>query len=142
MIRTLKRFGIIGFLSILIVGCFPVRTDNPDKAWKYWSGSEPPAEVELIKGEYYQSPHFSLEYELFLKFKTNKEWFIEFVTYNNLRIDTIGNDWTRWTELPIWFNPNQDFIKYSADQADEFERSRYFFNPETSETYIYETVGM
>lgn len=138
----MKTYITIGILSILLVGCFSVKTDNPEKAWKYWAGGDVPDHIELIKGEYYQSPHFSLEYELFLKFKTDKKWFGQFVAYNKLELDTTGKDWTLWTKLPEWFKPDGDHQKYSFDQTNDFERSRYFFNSKTGETYIYETVGM
>lgn len=138
----MTKITILCFISFLLTACFSVETDQPKKAWKYWSGSEPPENVQMIKGEYYQSPHFTLEYELFLKFKTNKKWLDEFITYNNLTIDTIGNDWARRTALPNWFKPDRSFVKYSSDPADNFERSRYFFNPNNGEAYIFETVGM
>ncbi|KZS39499.1 hypothetical protein AWE51_25800 [Aquimarina aggregata] len=137
----IKKITLIGFV-FLLVSCFPVETKNAEKAYKYWSRSEIPNEIELIKGEYYQSPHFSLEYELFLKFKSDKKWFEKFVKYNGLEIDTIRNDWKNWTELPEWFEPDQNFLIYAKDQTNEFERSRYLRNPETGISYIYETVGM
>ncbi|WP_299122203.1 hypothetical protein [uncultured Tenacibaculum sp.] len=137
----IKKITLIGIV-FLLVSCLPIETKNAEKAYKYWSGSEVPNEIELIKGEYYQSPHFSLEYELFLKFKSDEKWFEEFVEYNGLEIDTIGNDWTRWTELPEWFKSDRDFLIYAKDQSDEFERSRYMRNPKTGISYIYETVGM
>jgi hypothetical protein len=124
------------------VGCFPIETRNAEKAFEYWSGNDVPDEIEVMKGEYYQSPHFSLEYELFLKFKSDTKWFDDFVEFNGLEIDTVGHDWKQWTELPIWFKPNQDFIMYSRDQANKLERSRYMRNPKTGMSYIYETVGM
>tara|TARA_B100000780_G_C21120607_1_gene453843 strand:+ start:220 stop:636 length:417 start_codon:yes stop_codon:yes gene_type:complete len=138
----MKKYIVFSIITFLLSGCFSVETDNPNKAWKYWSGSEPPENIEMIKGEYYQSPHFTLEYELILKFRTDKKWFDEFVDYNSLIVDTIRHDWTRWTDLPSWFDPDKNFDKYSADPTDDFERSRYFFNPENGEAYIYETVGM
>ena len=130
------------FLLILLVSCFGVETKNPEKAYKYWSGSEIPKEIEIINGAYYQSPHFSLEYELFLKFKSSENWFNDFVEYNNLEIDTIKHDWAGRTELPKWFKPNKNYLIYSKDQNNEFERSRYFINPSNDICYIYETVGM
>jgi len=133
---------LIFSLLTLLVSCFPIETKNAEKTYEYWSGSEPPKEIELIKGEYYQSPHFSLEYELFLKFKSDKNWFNEFVEYNELEIDIVKNDWTMWTELPEWFKTDKNYLIYTKDQNNEFERSRYFINPENGICYIYETVGM
>jgi hypothetical protein len=133
---------ILFSLLILLVSCLPIETKNAEKAYKYWSGSEPPKQIELIKGEYYQSPHFTLEYELFLKFKSDKKWFNEFVEYNGLEIDTIKNKWSQWTKLPNWFVTDKNFLIYAKNQDNEFERSRYFINPTTGICYIYETVGM
>ena len=137
----IKKITLIG-LVFLLVSCLPIETKNAEKAYKYWSGSEVPSDIKLIKGEYYQSPHFSLEYELFLKFKSDKKWFDEFVEYNELEIDTIGKDWTRWTDLPEWFKSDQNFVIYAKDQSDDFDRSRYMRNSKTGISYIYETVGM
>ncbi len=133
---------ILGLTSFLLFGCFPIETDIPTKAWKYWTGTEPPEEIELVDGKYYQSSHFTLEYELFLNFTAKSDWFAEFIAYNHLEIDTIRNDWTKWTEVPEWFTPDGDFFIYCKDQNDEFERSRYFYNSATGESFIYETVGM
>ena len=133
---------VIFSLFTLLVSCFATETKNPEKAYKYWSGTESPKEIKLIKGEYYKSPHFFLEYELFLKFKSDKKWFDEFVESNELEIDTTQNDWSEWIELPIWFKIDINYVMYSKNQNDEFERSRYFINPENGMCYIYETVGM
>ncbi|WP_103070134.1 hypothetical protein [Aquimarina sediminis] len=139
--EIIKKIILFGLL-LLLVSCFPVETKNAEKAYKYWSKGEPPKEIKLINGEYYQSPHFSLEYELFLKFKSDKKWFNEFIEYNKLEIDTMRNDWARWTELPKWFKTDSNYLIYAKNQTDEFERSRYFINPKTGICYIYESTGM
>lgn len=136
-----KNILIIAFI-FLLVSCLPVETKNPVKAYKYWSGNEPPKEIEIMKGEYYQSPHFSLEYELFLKFKSEEKWFKAFVDQNQLKVDTIGHPWANWTKLPKWFKTDLSYSIYGKDPNKAFERSRYFRNPQTGICYIYETVGM
>ncbi len=129
-------------LCILLISCFSTETEDADKAYQYWSGSKPPKEIELIKGQWYQSPHFTLEYEFFLKFKSDRTWFNEFVEYNNLKLDTTKIELSKWTEFPIWFQPNKKYLMYSKNLNDEFERSRYFIHPTTGICYIYDTVGM
>ena len=133
---------IVFSLIFSLISCSKIETKDAYESYKYWAGSEPPKEIKLIEGQYYQSPHFSLEYELFLKFKSDKKWFDEFVKYNKLEIDTVKNDWTQWTTLPKWFKPDQNYLIYTKDQNNEFERSRYFINPNDGMCYIYETVGM
>lgn len=137
----LKKYVLLFAISLLF-SCFSRETNNPEQAYLYWSGSEPPEEIKLINGQYYQSPHFTLEYELFLEFQTNDTWFNDYVRINDLEKDTIGNDWSLWTKLPKWFYVDSSFQRYARDQHDEFEKSRYFYNPETGKCYIYETLGM
>lgn len=125
-----------------MVSCLSIETNNAEKAYKHWSKSEVPDQIELIKGQYYQSPHFSLEYELFLKFKAEDEWFNSFLEHNQLEKDTIKNEWSLWTDLPEWFQIDEGFEIYAKNQSDVFERSRYMRNPKTGICYIYETLGM
>lgn len=137
----LKRITYIMF-CFLCVSCLPVETNDAEKAYKYWSSSEIPKEIEVIEGAYYQSPHFTLEYEFFLKFKSDEKWFEAFVKQNQLQIDTVRNDWSMWTELPAWFQPDPYAKIYAKDPNDAFDRSRYFRDSKTGISYIYETVGM
>lgn len=137
----MKKTVIFIFISFLI-SCSPIETKNAEKAYEYWSGNKPSKEIKLIKGEYYQSPHFSLEYELFLKFKTDKKWFNDFIEHNKLELDTFKNDWFNYTKLPNWFKADENYLIYTKDKTDTSERSRYFINRKNGICYIYETVGM
>ncbi|WP_418602326.1 hypothetical protein [Hwangdonia sp.] len=140
MKSLIKKTLIIFCLLTFLVSCFQVETTNPDKAYSYWAGAKPPKDIQLINGEYYQSPHFTLEYELFLEFKATEEWRQEFINYNDLKIDIQNEDWSRFTKLPEWFKPNGNYKVYSRN--DEYDRSRYFIEPKSGICYIYETVGM
>jgi hypothetical protein len=122
------------------VSCFSRETTNPEKAYSYWAGTKPPKEIEIINAKYYQSPHFSLEYEFFLKFRPTKKWISEFLDQNGLELDEQNSDWSMWANLPEWFVPEPNCLIYSKN--DEFDRSRYFVNPKNGICYIYETVGM
>jgi hypothetical protein len=128
-------------LIIIILASCSVKTRNAEKAFKYWSGTKPPEEIQMINGEYYRSPHFTLEYILFLKFKTTKKWFNDFVNYNRLKIDTL-NHWKPQQELPDWFKPDSRYLIYAKEINDEFEVSRYFIDTVNGICYIYETEGM
>lgn len=134
----IKLIGFI-FALLFLTSCYSLETDKPEEAFKYWSGQNPPKEIRVLEGKYFQSPHFFLEYELFLKLEVEKDWRIEFIEYNKLKIDTLKVDW-KFTEFPEWFEPTPDFIIYSKN--DKFDNSRYFFNRKTRICYLYETVGM
>jgi hypothetical protein len=124
-----------------LVSC-SVKSKNAEESFQYWSGRKPPKQIELIEGEYYKSPHFSLEYALFLKFKSDENWFYEFVKQNKLKINKDKKNWTKLTEFPDWFKPNTQYLIFCKNPKDEFERSRYFIDPESRMCYFYETLGM
>ena len=138
----MKRLIIILLLIPLLTSCFSVNISEPEEVFEYWLGIDPPQEVQLMKGQYYQSPHFTLEYELFLKFKAETSWFNELVTYNRLELDTVSNNWVGLTKLPVWFEIDKEYLIYNQNQNRAFEQSRYFFNPKNGMCYIYESVGM
>ncbi|XMO87714.1 hypothetical protein AAFN75_05375 [Algibacter sp. AS12] len=132
---------VLAFSSfILFVGCFSIDTSNPKEAYKYWAGVEVYEGIEIMNGEYYQSPHFTLEYEFFLKFKPTKKWWNEFIVINNLEVDNQNVDWSAFTKLPKWFKPVSNYSIYSKNN--DFDRSRYFIEEKSGICYIYETVGM
>lgn len=138
----MKKKIILLCLTIIFISCLPVNTSNPENAFGYWSGMKPPEGMEIFEGKYNRSPHFTMEYEFILKFKPTEKWWNEYISLNELEIDTIKNNWSKHIKLPKWFKVNEDYIIYCKNQNDEFDRSRYFINPSTGICYIYETVGM
>jgi hypothetical protein len=136
----MEKLTILAFVFFLTTSCLSTKTNDSEKAYKYWAGTEHPKDMTLIEGEYYQSPHFTLEYEFFLKFKPTKKWWNEFIEYNNLEIDSQDKKWSNEVKLPNWFKSNDKFIIYSKN--DMLDSSRYLINLETGICYIYETVGM
>ena len=133
---------ILTFFLSLAFFCCAKKTANAEQAYEYWAGSKPPNDIEVIEGEYYESPHFTLEYELSLKLKSNRKLFNDFVAQNGFVIDSVANQWTKPSELPEWFEPEIGSVVYCKDPTDKFDRSRYFYNYETGVWYIYETIGM
>lgn len=140
MTNSIKRTVLLFFVLIVSLSCIPVETTNPEKAYKYWAKSDPPKDVKIIKGEYYQSPHFTLEYELYLKFKPTKKWWYGFIKENNLSIDNSDQQGIESSMLPKWFKPDSNYLIYSKNSS--FDRSRYFIDTKKGVCYIYETVGM
>jgi hypothetical protein len=136
----MKNQTILIYLMFLFTSCFSDSSSDPEEAFQYWAGTNPPKEIEVLNGQYYQSPHFSLEYELFLKFKTTEKWWTEFISENKLELDQQNEGWKRLADLPEWFAPGSNFLVYSKN--DQFDRSRYFFDSKNGICYIYETVGM
>lgn len=139
---SFKNSHIILMLMILtsfsLISCLSSSSNNPEKVYKYWLKEEPPKELKLINGQYYQSPHFTLEYEVFLEMNVTKKWWDGFIRTNHLKIDSVSDDFM--TELPKWFKVNSKFTKFSKN--DKFDRSAYYINFSNGKCFIYETVGL
>ncbi len=136
---------ILFFCSLtLLVSCWSHSSSNPENAFRYWTKSNSlPKEIKILRGEYYQSPHFTLEYEVFLKFKPTKEWWYTFKRQNKLvEVKASDNDdWMSFTSDLGWFNPDHNFTIYAPTDY-EWNRSRYFIDYDKGICYVYETLGM
>ena len=120
---------------VFLTGCSEIKTTDPDEVYKYWSGSTAQTDLQLLKGEYWQSAHWTKEYVVFLKLKPTEKWWAEFVDQNQLQID--NGDRVKPTDTPSWFNPTNKSVMYnSVDDSDQ--GSRYFKDPLTGVVHIYE----
>jgi hypothetical protein len=64
--RVYVKIAFIVFLLLsasLLTACFERRTTNPLQAYRYWSGENPGKDIQLHHARYWQSPHFTKEYE-------------------------------------------------------------------------------
>ena len=121
-------------ILIFLSGCSQVHTDNPEKAFRYWTRIPlPNSEVKVLKGKYWQSGHFTLEYEAYLQLVTSKEWRNELIRLNNLTIDT--TEWYCPKDVPNWFSPPDPFIQY---QSPHNFQSRFWLQQEGDTVYIYD----
>lgn len=121
-------------ISILLTSCSETRTDDPTESYRYWAGTKPTNDIEVLNGQYWQSAHWTREYILYLQIKTTDKWWDEFVKQNQLQID--DKDWTKPSDSPDWFQPTGNIEVYK--HADHFNDSRYVRNTATGECYIYE----
>lgn len=104
---------LVLFLLLFLTGCFQIHTEDPDKAFRYWTqiplSNE---EVTVIKGKYRQSGHMTLEYEAYLKMKASEAWKESLIKLNKMTIDSI--EWYRPKDVPFWFFPPNDYVKYKS----------------------------
>lgn len=131
----MSRLTAILLTLLFLTSCAEIRTTRPEQVYKYWSGSEAPSDLELMKGQYLQSAHWTREYKMYLKIKPSENWSAEFISQNQLQTEKEG--WTKPTDAPSWFDPTANSIIYSS--VDDFDQgSRYFRDTLTNEFYIYE----
>ena len=123
--------SILALTSLIFTGCSGVNTTDPNKAFKYWAGGDPPTDLKLLKAQYWQSPHWTKEYILYLKIKPSTGWWNQYVEGNRLSIDTSA--WTTPEGAPNWFRPPHNCIKYNLGV-----NSGYFRDTINGECFIYE----
>ena len=112
-----------------------INATDPIETYRFWAGVDPPGDLKVLKGQYWQSAHWTKEYIMYLKLKPTKEWWNKYVEQNHLTIDKAK--WARPGEAPPWFEPTENSIRYGG--GGEFDQgSRYFRDTLTGECYIYE----
>ena len=85
---------------------FRNQTSDAKETFKYWAGTNPPADIELLNGQYWQSGHWTKEYIMYLKLKPSKTWWDDFVKQNSLTVDT--TKWSKPDDAPNWFEPTKN----------------------------------
>lgn len=122
-------------ILLLLTSCAEINTTNTNKAFRYWDGKNPSSDIQVLRGQYWQSGHWTTEYIVYLKFKSTNEWWNTFLKKKNLSEDE--NNWTLPTDAPVWFKPSNHSIRLGT--SDDFDQgSRYFRDPVTQVCYIYE----
>ena len=71
----------------LIMGCFPVHTTDPEDSFEHWAGFTPSEEFTIINGEYWKSPHFTHEFQVYLNFCAPYDWWTKLVEQYHLLPD-------------------------------------------------------
>ena len=131
----MKRFWVFVIFLSIFISCTEINTSDPNDIYNYWFEENPPKDLDLLNGQYWQSAHWTKEYIMYLKLKPSKKWWDAFIEQNFLPIDS--TTWTKPTDAPNWFQPSINSIKYGFN--DEFDQgSRYFRDTITGVCYIYE----
>ena len=116
------------------MACSETNTSKPKDVYKYWSGANPPKDMELLQGKYWQSAHWTHEYIMYLKIIPRKEWWTTFINQNELRV--VKENWIKPSDCPEWFNPPKSALMYAGDA--EFDQgTRCFLDEESGICYLY-----
>lgn len=128
----MSKIAPIFFLLFLFSACAK-KSEDAATAFKLWSGSEPKG-ITVRHGSYSRSPHFTLEYTVYLDLKTSKNWIDAFKKENNLQLET-SKKIILPENAPDWFEPKIGFTTYTRKDG---QGSLYFFNEKTDEVLLYE----
>ncbi len=122
-------------IVINLFSCIEKNTSDPIEAYIYWSGDKPPKEMKVIHAKYWQSPHFTLEYRLFMELKSSKEWRKEFIKQNHLILSDNKEELRK--NLPIWFKPSEKFQLYLMNDSLRSD-SKYYIDTIDNHFFIFE----
>lgn len=132
-----RRLKVVIIFTIIFStwSCSEIKTTDADTTFKYWSGTSPADDLNILKGQYWQSGHWSSEYIMFLKLKPSGKWWYEFKEQNQISVDQ--TDWTLPNDAPTWFVPSENSVRFIKNQEID-QGSRYLRDTLTGTIYIYE----
>jgi len=131
--RTLSQALLISVF--LFASCTEKRTSVGEKAYMYWAEKKPGNDIKILNGKYWQSPHWTKEYELYLEMQTNPKWVKEFLKQNKMKVKTSA-ELNLPDDAPTWFEPR---IGLKAYEPSGFNQgSIYFVDEKTGYIMFYE----
>lgn len=118
-------------LFFLLLGCIGEQTNNPGKVFKYWAGLSAPDGVQPVNGDYWESPHWTKEYILFLEIKASRKWINEYLVEN--QITDTSEEFSIPQDAPDWFKPDSTFVMFGNGFT-----STYYVDSKNNRLFIYE----
>ena len=140
--KQLKYIFLL-FFTVILTSCMEINSENPKEIFELWTGNELPKEIKLVNGKYWQSAHWTKEYEVYAEIKSTETWWNDFKNNNELNNfkSSLNNDIEekffknkneKLIKQPNWFKPEKNseiYIKGSSE---------YFWNPKTKILFIHE----
>jgi hypothetical protein len=105
---------ILLLLSVsLFAACGEKRATDPVEAYQYWYGEKPGKDIQVIHAQYWESAHWTKEYELYLELTASPAWRDALIEQNHLRRDST---YTLPGDKPKWFTAtaHDKIWKFSA----------------------------
>ena len=140
--KQLKYIFLL-FFTVILTSCMEINSENPKEIFELWTGNELPKEIKLVNGKYWQSAHWTKEYEVYAEIKYTETWWNDFKNNNELNNfkSSLNND----IEEKFFKNKNEEIIKqlnwFKPEKNSEIYikgSSEYFWNPKTKILFIHE----
>jgi len=102
---------------------------DANETYEYWADTNVPENTKVLHGQYWSTPHFFKEYELYMEIEA--PWVKDFITYNQVPsgtrpIKTPAN-------APKWFSPPENFPVWTGAFG-----SVYFIDTVNMHMFMYE----
>src|SRR5579872_4668851 len=103
-----RLFSPLFFLSIiLIIGCSEKNSKDPIKCYELWLDQKPTQDVRPLHAQYWQSPHWSKEYILYIELQASVTWKDQFIKQNGLVMSS--KDIELPADAPVWFKLGKNY---------------------------------
>jgi hypothetical protein len=124
----------IAVFTILQSSCSPKTSEDPNEVYRLWTGEKPSKSIQVLKGKYWQSGHFTKEYIMFIELHAPKNLIQEFIVQNKLKPAT--EPIVLPTDAPAWFRPTSSYKVW--EPSDFSQGSAYYVDSANSQVMIYE----
>src|SRR5688500_15819997 len=114
--------------TLTLISCSSKRTEDPSETYRLWAGYSAPDSITVINGKYWESPHFTREYIMYMELKATPTWCREFIRQNDLLPEISPHVLPE--DAPEWFLPGENHRKYVPSEFSQ--GSLYFFDTLTS----------
>lgn len=134
--RIFKVSLVIVFVS-LFYGCMGSTTDDPEKAFRLWTGiNKENTAVKVLHGRYWESGHITYEYEAVFKLIAQKEWVNQLIEFNDLKPSE--EQYIRGLLNGVtldWYKPTPDYKMYT--NHDKFPDLYLWIHPSSDTIYVF-----
>ena len=141
--NCLRQTGVISEETLQRILFSEMKTHDARKTYRHWAGKRPPADMEVLAGQFYGAyPLFLpvlVEHTAYLKLKPSQAWWDQFVKQKKLvqvEDSSFDNQYA-----PAWFQPSNNSIHYRTQFHLDSKMWRpylYFRDPETGIVYIFD----
>lgn len=126
-LKNILYFLILTFLF----NCSEKTSENEHEIYNLWLSQKEPKNITVLNGKYWESAHWSKEYEIYIQLKSDEKWWNEFKKINNLNqyqssfTDEIEE---RFYKIPLkkiitqpeWFKPKKTSEIYITHSGEYF----------------------
>jgi hypothetical protein len=128
---TRCKLDFLVCLVMLFNSCIEKNTTDPIKAFTYWMPKVPEG-VKVINGTYWESPHWTKEYILYLEMQASEKWLKQFHIDDRLTQDE--SIFSVPEDAPTWFRPPANYKDWRSGVQGPFE---FFEDRKTGHLFVF-----
>ena len=144
MLKSIYSVALL-LSCLMLTGCgyfYAGTWENDDDNWERAYGYEKPDEIDIVHSWYWRSPHFTMEYELYMETTLNKDILHSLLSRGNLveregAADEHIEEMVDYDTRPTWFVP-KTLDKYEIWVGSNPVEFELFIDRQTGHLYWHE----